>query len=123
MRSWLALIVVLTLLVGGCARGPGVSVSPHSVNCVQSQCTVTFGITSALAKSQSVTYEIELYRHYPIDSQDWESKSVGSSSGKLELQSRETTLVEVIVGVKEEPNLSEISVRATRGFTTLISDI
>ena len=123
MRSRLAPILVLTLVVGGCTRGPGASVSPHSVNCVQSQCTVTFSVTSDLGKSQSVSYEIELYQQYPIDSHNWESKSVGSSRGKLELQSHETTLVEVVVGVEEEPNLSEISVRASRGYTTIGWDI
>lgn len=123
MNSRLALFFILALVTGGCSRGPGVSVSPHSVTCVLGQCTVTFDVTSTLGKAQSVSYEVELDRQYPVDAQNWESKSVGSAKGELELQPRGTTLVEVVIAVKEEPNLSEISVRAARGHATLISDI
>lgn len=123
MSSRLAHILILIFVVSGCTRGPGVSVDPHAVNCVQSQCTVTFSVTSALGEPQTVSYEVELDKQYPIDSHNWESKSVGSFSGKLELQSRETMLVEVVVRVTEDPNLSEISVQSSRGSTTLISDI
>ena len=123
MDTRLAPILILILVVSGCTRGPGVSVNPHSVNCVQSQCTVTFSVTSDLSKSQTVSYDVKLDQENPVDSHNWELKSVGSSSGKLELRSRETKLVEVLVRVTEEPNLSEISVQSSRGWTTLIWDI